>query len=285
MVAVLLIKLQEAGFIDYTHFYLVCGCSEYKKAEFDAEIADMEKNLLEWQKKVSKYRQLYPHLNYFTSQQLLDLRKELGKLKQDPNSPASLALKQLLLSVNPNPSQSKIASALSNAVKTMINNTKQENVSSNKSVIAHLNDKRISILHTLHYDYEFKASLIIAAFSKIEDADEDKIRAWCEDNECEFKDEEDIDLSAMASDDESYSINETHPLVQTLILEEKYSPEIAIEAVQSAKQDPQLAREKAYDLFVGRSSSEYKWYSILDGIIMSYTILLIGVLANTLKFN
>ena len=41
--------------MDYTHFHLVCGCSEYKKAEFDSTIVSMEKDLAEWQKNVEKY--------------------------------------------------------------------------------------------------------------------------------------------------------------------------------------------------------------------------------------
>ena len=232
--------MQEAGLIDYTHFQLVCGCSEYKKAEFDSTIASMEKNLAEWQKNVEKYRKQYPHLNYYTSQQLLDLRKELGKLKKDPKSFASHALKQLLLSVTPNPSQSKIASALTNAVKTMSNKTssvrmqvQQKNNFSGKSAVPSptfdliaLSKKRKEILKALRDDYDSKVSVILAAFSELEEDADDPL------------------------------------LLEPL--EEGYSLEIAIEAVQKAKQNPQLAREISFDYvewYIENSASfdEHEW--------------------------
>ena len=258
----------------------MCGCSEYKRAEFDSTITSMENNLVEWQKNVEKYRKQYPHLNYYTSQQLLDLRKELGKLKKDPKSFASHELKQLLLSVTPNPSQSKITFALSNAMKAMSKNTsssgmkvKQTNVFSTKSVtpafdLTALSEERKEILKALRDDYDFKVFVILAAFSELEeDADEDDVREWCMEHEHEFKDEDDVDLSAVMSaesNEDEDPIAEDDPLVLEL-LEEDYSLEIAIEAVQKAKQDPQLAREIASDLIVGRytetsaSVDEHKW--------------------------
>ena len=266
--------------MDYTHFHLVCGCSEYKKAEFDSTIASMEKDLAEWQKNVEKYRKQYPHLNYYTSQQLLDLRKELGKLKKNPESPTSHALKQLLLSVTPNPSQPKIAFALSNAVKTMSKNTsslgmqvEQKNNFGAKSAVpafdlTSLNEERKEILKALRDDYDFKVSVILAAYSELEeDADEDDVREWCMEHEHEFKDDDDVDLSAAMSaesNEDEDPIAADNPLVLEL-LEEEYSQEIAFEAVQKAKQDPQLAREIASDLNVGRytdtsaSVEEHEW--------------------------
>ena len=272
--------MQEAGLIDYTHFHLVCGCSEYKKAEFDSTIASMENDSAEWQKNVKKYREKYTHLNYYTSQQLLDLRKELGILKKNPEFPASRLLKQLLLSVTPNPSQSKIASAISNAVKNMSKNAssigmqlQQKNNFSVKSAVpafdlTSLSEERKGILKAFRDDYDFKVSVILAAYSELEeDADEDDVREWCIEHEHEFKDEEEVDLSAVMSAESNENedpIAEDDPLVLEL-LEEEYSLVIAIEAVQKAKQDPQLAREIASELNVGRytetsaSVEEHEW--------------------------
>ena len=271
--------MQEAGLIDYTHFHFVCGCTEYKRTEFDSTITSMEKDLAEWQKNVKNYRKQYPHLNYYTSQQLLDLRKELGKLKKNPESPASHALKQLLLSVTPNPSQSKIASALSNAVKTMSKNisslemqVQQKNNFSAKSAVpifdlTALSEEKKEIFKTLHDDYVLKISVILAAYSELEeDAEEEEVREWCMEHEHEFKDEDDVELLVMSaeSNEDEDPIAEDNPLVLEL-LEEGYSLEIAIEAVQKAKQDPQLAREIASDLNVGRytdtstSVDEHEW--------------------------
>ena len=270
--------MQEAGLIDYTHFHLVCGCSEYKKAEFDSTIASMENDSAEWQKNVKKYREKYTHLNYYTSQQLLDLRKELGMLKKNPEFPASRALKQLLLSVTPNPSQSKIASAISNAVKNMSKNAssigmqlqKKKNFSAKSAVpafdLTSLSEERKEILKAFRNDYDFKVSVILAAFSELEeDADEEEVREWCMEHEHEFKDEEEVDLSViMSAESNEDLIAKDNPLVLEL-LEEEYSLVIAIEAVQKAKQDPQLAREIASELNVGRytetsaSVEEHEW--------------------------
>ena len=266
--------------MDYTHFHLVCGCSEYKKAEFDSTIDSMDKDLKNWQKSVEKYRKQYPHLNYYTSQQLLDLRKELGKLKKNPESVASHSLKQLLLSVTPNPSHVQISSSLHNAVKTMNKNmtplgipVQNRNIFNTKSALpafdlCSLSDERKELLKSLRDDYDFKVSVILAAFSELEeDADEDEVREWCEENEHKFKDEEDVELSAMEimDTDEEDAISEDNPLVLELHEEEGYSLEIAIEAVRKAKQNLQIAREIASDLHVGRyteanaSNNEYDW--------------------------
>uniref|UniRef100_A0A1X7THY6 Death domain-containing protein n=1 Tax=Amphimedon queenslandica TaxID=400682 RepID=A0A1X7THY6_AMPQE len=276
-IAILLKKLQEAGVVDYTHFRLVCGCSEYKKKDFDSTIKSMENDLKDWQKNVEKYRKQYPHLNYYTSQQLFDLRTELGSLKKDPKSVASQSLKQLLLSVTSNPSHAKIFSSLNNAVKTMSKNltsleVQHKNIFNTKFPLptfdpSSLSDERKKVLKALLEDYKFKVSVILAAFSELEeDADEGKVFDWCVDNEHKFKDVEDVELStAVKSIDtsEEDGISENNPLVLEL-LAEKYSLKIAIEAVQKAKQDPQLAREIASDLYVGKTetntlSSEYEW--------------------------
>lgn len=260
--------------MDYTHFRLVCGCSEYKKAEFDATIDSMDRNLKEWQKNVEKYRKQYPHLNYYTSQQLFDLRKELGNLKKNSKSVASHSLKQLLLSVTPNPSHVKVSSLLNNAIKTMSKNltspgipVQHRSIFNAKSPLptfdpSSLSDKRKEVLKALREDFDYKVPIILAAFSELEeDADEDKVREWCEENEYKFKDEEDIELSTMRPVDtnEEENISENDPLVSEL-LEEEYSLEIALEAVQKAKKDPQLAREIASDLNVGSTlSCEHQW--------------------------
>ena len=263
--AELLIKLQEAGYVDYTHFRLECGCSQYKKAEFDKMILEMEEALANWQRSVQSHRKKYPHLNYYTSQQLLDLRQEFGKLKKNPDSTASTKLKQLLLSVTPQPDQSKINIALSNVMKQFATNDmtsvkpKEKKSIGTLSVTSQLdpssfNEQQRKIYNTLTKIDEYKVSVVLAAFSELgEDADEDTLQDWCMENESKFKDEEDIVLpeTTNTNEEEEEEITEDNPLVLELI-EEEYDTKIAIEAVKIAKGDLQTAREIAADLNLGR---------------------------------
>ena len=263
--AELLIKLQEAGYVDYTHFRLECGCSQYKKAEFDKMILEMEEALTNWQRSVQSHRKKYSHLNYYTSQQLLDLRQEFGKLKRNLDSTASTKLKQLLLSVTPQPDQSKIIIALSNVMKQFATNDmtsvkpKEKKSIGTLSVTSQLdpasfNEQQRKIYNTLTKIDEYKVSIVLAAFSELgEDADEDTLQDWCMENESKFKDEEDIVLpeTTNTNEEEEEEITEDNPLVLELI-EEEYDTKIAIEAVRIAKGDSQRAREIAADLNLGR---------------------------------
>ena len=263
--AELLIKLQEAGYVDYTHFRLECGCSQYKKAEYDKMILEMEEALANWQRSVQSHRKKYSHLNYYTSQQLLDLRQEFGKLKRNLDSTASTKLKQLLLSVTPQPDQSKIIIALSNVMKQFATNDMRSVKPKEKKSIgtlsvtskldpASFNEQQRKIYNTLTKIDEYKVSIVLAAFSELgEDADEDTLQDWCMENESKFKDEEDIVLpeTTNTNEEEEEEITGDNPLVLELI-EEEYDTKIAIEAIRIAKGDSQRAREIAADLNLGK---------------------------------
>ena len=223
----------------------------------------MEEALANWQRSVQSHRKKYPHLNYFTSQQLLDLRQEFGKLKKNPDSKASTKLKQLLLSVTPQPDQSKIMIALSNVMKQFATNDmtsvkpKEKKSIGTLSVTTQLdpasfNEQQRKIYNTLTKVDEYKVSVVLAAFSELgEDADEDILQDWCMENESKFKDEEDIVLPETTNTKEEEEITEDNPLVLELI-EEEYHTKTAIEAVKLAKGDLQTAREIAADLNLGR---------------------------------
>ena len=275
-IADLLVKLQEAGYVHYTHFKLQCGCSEYKKAEFNEAILKMEDALINWQKTVQSQRKKYPHLNYYTSQQLLDLQQELGKLKKSPDSPASIKLKQLLLSVTPRPDQSKITRALKYAMRQItIDNevTSPNKRPKEKKTIGTLDttsqldpsnfsEQQKEIYDTLTEIDEYKVCIVLSAFSELgEDADKDTLRNWCMENEYKFKDEEDIVLPETTVTQEDEEIAEDDPLVQELI-EEEYDAKIALEAVRKARGDPQIAREVASALDLGRP---VKTTNVTDG--------------------
>ena len=227
-------------------------------------ILEMEEALANWQRSVQSHRKKYPHLNYYTSQQLLDLRQEFGKLKKNPNSKASTKLKQLLLSVTPQPDQSKITIALTNVMKQFATTDMTSVKPKEKKPIgtlsvtsqlnpANFNEQQRKIYNTLTKVEEYKVSVVLAAFSELgEDADEDALQDWCMENESKFKDDEDIVLPETTNTkEEEEEITEDNPLVLELI-EEEYDTKTAIEAVKLAKGDLQIAREIAADLNLGR---------------------------------
>lgn len=112
--AVLLIKLQEAGLAHYTHFQLKCACNEYKRVK--PVIKFMEKALFKWRESMCPMCMQYPYLNYYTCQQLLDLKREFGSLKEElkkePQANPSQKLIKLLLIVVSSPHPSLIRNAL-----------------------------------------------------------------------------------------------------------------------------------------------------------------------------
>lgn len=262
----LLIKLQKAGLVDYTHFRLECGCSEYKKAEFDKQISKMETALENWERSVQNHRKKYPHLNYYISQQLLDLQQELGKLRNNPKSEMSTKLKQLLLSVTTQPDQSSVLTAIENAANqcddTGSSLLLQGMLANEKKSISTLAvsldpskfiDEQKEVYDTLTKFDGYKVTLVLNAFMECgQDADEETLREWCIDNESKYKDVEDIVISESTEIEED--IAEDDSLVQELI-DEAYSTKIAIEAVKKAKGDSQAAREIAAALELGKSTA------------------------------
>lgn len=264
----LLIKLQKAGNVDYTHFSLKCGCSEYNKSDFDKEIVKMEKCLVSWHKTVQKHRNNYPHLNYYTSQQLLDLQKEFGKMMKKPEAALSLKLKQLLLSVTPKPDQSSIQISLDNATKFTGNeeanaSSSEQNTLCTLSMVSQfrlsdLNEKQKEMFKTLTEKDEYKTSLVIKAFAELEDdANIDDLREWCMENEHLFKDEDDDDIVlANKETNNEEDITEDNPLVIELIKGEAHEKQIAIEAVKRCKGDLKKAREIALSLSVDDKLSD-----------------------------
>ena len=223
----------------------------------------MERALANWQENVQSHRKKYPHLNYYTSQQLLDLRQEFGKLKKNPDSTVSTKLKQLLLSVTPQPDQSKIMIALTNATKqdatddmSLGNQQRRRRLTGILAVTSQLdpssfNEKQRKIYDTLTQTDGYKESVVLSAFSELgEDAGEDTLREWCMENECRFRDEKAIVVPG--SRDE---IDEDNPIVLELI-EEEYGIKIALKAAKLSKGNLQTAREIAADLYIGKEITE-----------------------------
>ena len=274
-IAEILVKLQESGNVDYTHFTLECGCSEYKKDELDKKIAEMDEALCSWQKRVQSHRKKYPHLNYFTSQQLLDLQQELGKLKKDTESQASVKLMQLLLSVTPQPTHEKIVTSLKHATETVqaaksTQRSGRSSVSPARGILsstaqfnyANLKHEQKVIYNTLIKEDGYKTVVVVNAFQEVrEDADEDDLREWCMDNEHKYKDDDSdvhiITETVTTDHEEKEEITEDHPLVKELV-EDGYDVNTALKAVEYSKGDPEKAPEIALALQLGKSPEDPK---------------------------
>ena len=267
-VAELLIKLQESGYIDYTHYKLQFGCSQYKKKDIDEHISKLEKTLLDWKKSVQSHRKKYPQLNYYTSQQLLDLQQEFGKLKKDKSLQASCKLMLLLLSVTSNPNNSKISQAIKlsrrshstsdGALKCTISLKPIATLghAEKKLNFGDLGDKEKEVYSTLTSVDEYHPALVLRAFEACPNkANVDDMRLWCMDNESKFnEDESEIFVPENVSTEEHDGVEVTadDPLVKEL-LDEDYDLNIAIEAVKLSKTTNINMREAVLSLDLGKS--------------------------------
>ena len=268
-VAELLIKLQESGYIDYTHYKLQFGCSQYKKKDIDEHISKLEKTLLDWKKSVQSHRKKYPQLNYYTSQQLLDLQQEFGKLKKDKSSQASCKLMLLLLSVTSNPNNSKI----SQAIKLISHKSHSTSDGALKSTISlkpiatlghvekkinlgDLSDKEKEIYSTLTLVDDYCPALVLRAFEACPNkANVDDMRLWCLDNEFKFNEDESeifIPESVSVEEHDCVEVTADDPLVKEL-LDEDYNLNIAIEAVKLSITTNIDVREAVLSLDLGKS--------------------------------
>ena len=103
-IAEVLIDLQKFGNVKYTGWILQVPCSADSKfqnevvCQLQAQARKMETELSDWKEKVKQTRDRFYELNYYTTFQLLTLRRELGALKNSQETsvifPNVLALLQ-----------------------------------------------------------------------------------------------------------------------------------------------------------------------------------------------
>ena len=104
-IAELLVSLRLAGNINYISWSFTFFCCSPRAVKELSLLSDkMAKELFDWNTTVEQARDEYYELNYFTTQQLLSLRQELGKM-QDPSSSAALPetsnVMMMLYSISP----------------------------------------------------------------------------------------------------------------------------------------------------------------------------------------
>ena len=103
-IADVLIALQQHGNSDYLGWSLDLPCDmDNVVSELSSQASVMEGDLEEWKKQVSDQRDEYYELNYFSTQQLLSLREELGKFKSACKAEAEVSPKvmAMLQSISP----------------------------------------------------------------------------------------------------------------------------------------------------------------------------------------
>ena len=118
------IDLFESGYIHRMNWSQEYHCSkdqvegESIKKELDNERSVMEKCYKNWKKKVSDARKEYRELNFFTTQQLMTLRKEIATVCHSNNlAMSNIQVLTLLESVRPSLTSEQLKSAIERAFK------------------------------------------------------------------------------------------------------------------------------------------------------------------------
>lgn len=79
----MLLTLQQVGNVNYTGWVLKVQCSTDREliTQLQSQASGMEEELAQWEEDVKSQRENFYELNYYTTLQLLTLRRELGRLK------------------------------------------------------------------------------------------------------------------------------------------------------------------------------------------------------------
>ena len=94
-------KLKDFGHLEYLDWEKKYHCPEYIRdlGSLDQEICNLGSILVGWIYNVWKCRYQFPELNYYTTEQLIVLRKELTSIKNDPSKEVNPQVFYLLHSV------------------------------------------------------------------------------------------------------------------------------------------------------------------------------------------
>ena len=118
------IDLFESGYIHRMNWSQEYHCSKDQVAdesiakELEEESSFMEKCFRNWKKKVSDARKEYRELNFFTTQQLMTLRKEIASVCHSNDlAMSSIQVLTLLESVRPSLTSEQLKSAIERAFK------------------------------------------------------------------------------------------------------------------------------------------------------------------------
>ena len=112
------IDLFESGYIHRMNWSQKYQCSESIAKEVNKESSFMETCYKNWKKKVSYARKEYRELNFFTTQQLMTLRKEIATVCHSNDlAMSNIQVLSLLESVRPSLTSEQLKSAIERAFK------------------------------------------------------------------------------------------------------------------------------------------------------------------------
>ena len=135
-----MLHLQKAGNVAYSGWkvsfdcatYTVVGFGEKQEVQLQEESADervkqlqeyakqMEDDLKVWENEVKESRSHHYELNYYTTLQLLRLRKELGLVQQNPTRPVDPQILALLESISPEVTSGSVQSVISSLEEQLL---------------------------------------------------------------------------------------------------------------------------------------------------------------------
>ena len=253
VIAEKLVLLQQAGNIKYIGFEMKFSCACVEATDLEDYIDMMERDLITWLHQVERSRKKYYHLNYFTAEQLVLLRKELRSVKTNPKLLVNPQLYCLLQSVCLLPTLEIIRHTLEITEEKQSISLKAKADQSCKVCTTFkyesLSDKQKEIYKELK-EQDFHEKLILDALAEVEE-DEEEARDWCFVHEAEYKNME----TNMPKPQNTKVIDKNHPQVQELMRTYDYPCEVAIEAVRKAGEDYERAMDIAVLLIPGGGSN------------------------------
>ena len=139
-IAEVLLALQKAGNVTYSGWKVSFDCASYtdtglrekqelelqeesavqRVKELHAYAKQMEEDLTMWENEVKESRSHHYELNYYTTLQLLRLRKELGLVRQNPARLVDSQILALLESISPNMTSDSVQNIISNLEKQFL---------------------------------------------------------------------------------------------------------------------------------------------------------------------
>ena len=113
-IAEVLLTLQQVGNVKYTGWVLQVPCSTNRQiiSTLQTQAKTMEDELHQWKDLVGSRRAQFYELNYFNTMQLLTLRRELGKIKDDVGIKVSPEVLALLHSISTQISPEEVSDAV-----------------------------------------------------------------------------------------------------------------------------------------------------------------------------
>ncbi|KAJ7339383.1 hypothetical protein OS493_005778 [Desmophyllum pertusum] len=206
------IYLSESGFVHHMHWYQEFHCSKDQREgesiadELAAKSTFMEKCYLNWKKKVSDARKTYRELNFFTTQQLMLLRKEIAAVCQSNDLLVSnIQVLTLLESVRPSLDTEHLKSAIQRAFKdtdyegAIPSTADRQSTSQVQAVTVKKPEpkdtSRIRSFLNVATDDGYSEQVALAALASLGvDADEDDLLLWC------LEEADDADIEALYED-------------------------------------------------------------------------------------